>query len=437
MKFFNNVLIFLAVMVMVACSNDPTNPGNEDPSVEIPPEFECKDGLSDDTYECENIDLVATLSPEDLLANPLDDGRTLNDIWGWTDPQTKIEYAIVGLVDGVAFVDLSNPTEPQVVGKLEETESASEKSNNEVTSPSLMHDEKTAWRDFKVYQNHLYVVSDNQPHGMQVFDLTRLRDVENGPEIFEEDYLYDDIENAHNIAINEESGFAYIVGSNTHGGGLHILNLQNPLDPTFAGFHSDSKVGYDSKGYVHDTQCVTYEGPDSNYQGDEICMNSSETHVVIANVTDKENTETISKATYESNGYAHQGWLTEDHEYFLLDDEYDEWDGVNTRTYIWDVRDLDDPELIGVYKAETPSTDHNQFIKGNHTYQANYTAGLRILSLDNIADGKLQEVAYFDTFTDNDDAVFEGAWSNYPFFESGLVIVSDIRNGLFILYPDL
>ena len=181
-----------------------------------------------------------------------------------------------------------------------------------------------------------------------------------------------------------------------------------------------------------------YEGSDTDYQGGEICMNSSETHLVIANVTDKEQTETIAKSTYENNGYAHQGWLTEDHRYFLLDDEFDEaQNGINTQTYIWDIQDLDNPELIGVREANTPSIDHNQYIKDNYTYQANYTAGLRILSLDNIANGELEEVAYFDTFPSSDDRFFDGAWSNYPFFESGIIIVSDVSNGLFILNPTL
>ena len=438
MKLPFHALLFFVATLVVGCSDNSTNVGDPGDTIDIPVAFECVDGLSNDRYECNNIDLVATVSPENLLAEPLDDGQALNDIWGWTDPETGTEYALVGLVGGVAFVDLSTPSEPQVVGKLEEPESVSGTSGKTSRRAELMHEEKSSWRDFKVYQNHLYVVSDAQPHGMQVFDLTRLRGVEDPPVTFQEDYHYDNFENAHNIAINEGTGYAYVGGSDTYGGGLHIIDLQSPLDPQFAGFHSDSTVGFDSTGYVHDTQCVVYDGPDADYQGDEICMNSSETHLVIANVTDKEHTETIAKSSYENNGYAHQGWLTEDHRYFLLDDEFDEaQNGINTQTYIWDVQDLDNPELIGVHEANTPSIDHNQYIKGNYTYQANYTAGLRILSLDNIGDGELEEVAYFDTFTDNDNRSFDGAWSNYPFFESGIIIVSDFTNGLFILRPTL
>ncbi len=389
-------------------------------------------------YPCKNIDMMAHLTPEELL------GERLNDIWGWTDPQTGKEYALVGMIGKVTFVDISNPVEPVVVGTLPESNIDTVSSTNSGLLRVQQHQGKSAWRDLKVYKNFVFVVSDAQPHGMQVFDLTRLRGVTDPPVIFEEDLLYDKIGNAHNIAINTATGYAYIVGSNTYGGGLHIVDISNPLQPQFAGFHSDSTVGLANTGYVHDTQCVIYSGPDSDYQGDEICFNSSETHFVIANVTDKDSTYTISKGTYEGVAYAHQGWLTKDQKYFMLGDEFDELRRTGfTRTIIWEVTDLNNPEVIGIYKSKVRSIGHNMYTKDGLLYQSNYTTGLRILSLKNVASGQLKEVAYFDTFplnngaTFNGDAYFSGTWSNYPYFESGVVIVSDIMNGLFILKPTL
>jgi len=288
-----------------------------------------------------------------------------------------------------------------------------------------------------VYQNHAYVVSDGQPHGLQIFDLTRLRDVPNPPKTFTEDVHFTDFGNAHNIAINEASGFAYVVGSNQVGGGLYILDISNPQDPVFVGSHADTTVGRASTGYVHDTQCVIYNGPDDDYSGQEVCFNSSETDFVIADVTDKQATQTIAASSYQGNEYAHQGWLTEDHRYFLLDDELDEnRNGGPTTTYIWDVQDLDNPELIGTHESELSTIDHNQYVKGNFTYQANYTSWLRIFDLSKIGSANLQEVAFFDTYPSDDATEFDGAWSNYPYFESGIIVVSDISNGLFVLSPD-
>lgn len=426
---FPFALLILLGMSGISCDSSTAPESTEPATQSSPAAVGCGNG-----YSCQNIQVLSHLSPSELL------GERLNDIWGWTDPQTGKEYALVGLTDRLTFVDISTPEKPVVVGTLPESiDSEAGKS----TVPSLHHDDeegegKSSWRDIKVYKNHAYVVSDAQPHGLQIFDLTRLRNVTDPPAIFTEDVHYEDFANAHNIAINRKSGYAYVVGSNRFGGGLYILDISSPQNPVLAGSHSDKTVGHTSPGYVHDTQCVMYNGPDSDYQGDEVCFNSSETHFVIADVSDKSNTKTIAKSSYAGNAYAHQGWLTEDHRYFLLDDELDErrTEGPTT-TYIWDVQDLDNPKMIGKYEADFYAIDHNQYINGHYTYQSNYMAGLRILDITDIASGKLQEVAHFDANPANNQAKFDGIWSNYPYFESGVVIVSDISKGLFVLSPEL
>jgi hypothetical protein len=60
-----------------------------------------------------------------------------------------------------------------------------------------------------------------------------------------------------------------------------------------------------------------------------------------------------------------------------------------------------------------------------------------VIDLAGIAEGSLAEVAFFDVYPDDDAAQFNGAWSNYPFFDSGIVIVSGIEQGLFVLRPNL
>ena len=82
---------------------------------------------------------------------------------------------------------------------------------------------------------------------MQVFDLTRLRDYSGTMLTFEEDAHYDRISSVHNIVINEESGFAYAVGSgdggDTCGGGLHMIDIRDPKSPSFAGCFADPNTG--------------------------------------------------------------------------------------------------------------------------------------------------------------------------------------------------
>jgi choice-of-anchor B domain-containing protein len=365
----------------------------------------CADGMAD-IFPCHAVDLLGFLTLDEI------GGGSGNDLWGWTDPIDDREYALVGRSNGTAFVDVSDPKNPVYVGNL----------------PS--HTSSSSWRDIKVYNDHAFVVSDNNGnHGMQVFDLTQLRSVTTPPVTFGETAHYAGFANAHNVVINEETGFAYAVGSNSCSGGLHMVDISLPSSPQSAGCFS-------SDGYTHDAQCVIYDGPDTEHVGREICFNSNEDSVTVVDVTDKASPVALSITGYTNSGYTHQGWLTEDHRYFVHDDEFDEFNnGHTTRTYTWDMTDLDSPVVAGFWDAAGFSVDHNQYIKGEHTYQANYKRGLRILQLVDPSVGAMQEVAFFDTYPSVDDNGFSGAWSTYPFFSSGIVLVSDISRGLFILRP--
>ncbi|CAN5892933.1 choice-of-anchor B family protein [soil metagenome] len=372
-------------------------------------------------FSCSNVDLVAFLP---VAAIGGERGVRLNDIWGWTDPETGKEYALVGRVDGTSFVDISDPAHPVFVGDLPKT----------ATSPG------STWRDIKVYADHAFIVADGAgEHGMQVFDLTRLRDVENAPVTFTVDAQYDRIQSAHNIVINEESGFAYTVGnsggSETCGGGLHMIDIHDPLNPTFAGCFSDPTTGRQKTGYTHDAQCVIYRGPDAEHQGREICFGANETALSIADVTDKQSPAALSMAEYPNVGYTHQAWLTEDHRYLYMDDELDELNGLvdHTRTLVWDVSDLDDPVLVKEFmNPNTTSSDHNLYVKGDRVFQSNYVAGLRVLDIENPVEPR--EVGYVDTVPFCDDGPrFDGSWSNYPYFDSGVIVVTSGYEGLFLL----
>jgi choice-of-anchor B domain-containing protein len=389
-------------------------------------EVGCSDGEAAG-WDCSEVDLVSFLPVSELAGPGGGRGIRTNDNWGWQDPATGRQYALVGMTDRASFVDMSDPLNPRVVGILPMPETAN----------------GSAWRDIKTYENHAFIVSDGAgAHGMQVFDLTRLRDVTGDPVVFEADAHYTQIASAHNIVINEDTGFAFSVGSSsggeTCGGGLHIIDVREPKNPNFAGCFSDPQTGRASTGYTHDAQCVTYSGPDADYQGREICFGANETALSIADVTDKENTVALSRASYPSVGYSHQGWLSEDQQWFFMNDELDELNDLveRTRTLIWDVSDLDDPQLVAEHLGEEESSDHNLYVVGNLMYQSNYQSGLRILDIEDPANPV--EVAYFDTVPYGDNgAGFGGSWSNFPFFENGLVIVTSGNEGLFLVRPTI
>ncbi len=259
---------------------------------------------------------------------------------------------------------------------------------------------------------------------MQVFDLTRLRGLA-ASQTFSPDVVYGDFGSAHNLAINEDTGFAYAVGTNTCGG-LHIIDISTPNNPLFAGCHSTVET--------HDTQCVIYQGPDTDHVNREVCVSSNQNHVEIVDVSVKTAPVTISSTIYPDLGFVHQGWFTEDHRFFLLGDEGDEFSfNVPTRTHVFDVSDLDAPVYVFAYEAATTTIDHNLYVLGNRVFEANYESGLRVLEIGDLAARELMEIAFFDTYPTSNATGFPGAWSVYPYLPSGTIIVNDGTNGLFIL----
>lgn len=363
-------------------------------------------------YPCRNTDLMAYM-PTSAVGG----GANANDVWGWTDDASGREFAIFGRSSGTAFVEVTDPSAPVYLGNLP-TASAN-----------------SLWREMKSYDHWALIVSEASFHGLQIFDLRQLLTVTNPPVTFTASALYNGFSNCHNIVVNEDSGYAYGVGSNTCSGGLHMIDIHDPLHPTFAGCYS-------ADGYTHDAQCVIYDGPDTAYSGHEICMNSNEDTLTIVDVTDKSAPLMLSRSGYIGRGYTHQGWFTGDQSFFLLDDEFDEsTQGVNTRTFVWNVADLNAPYVAATFYNTTKATDHNQYIRqfasGEYTFQANYRSGLRVLRIDDAASGALHEVAFFDIYPIDDNPGYNGAWGNYAFFPSGTVLIAGIEQGLFVVRPSL
>ena len=426
-----NYILILCLVLVSSCQYEDY----DDSKVIDSPLATCIDGFAkipgtDYEYSCLNYDLMGRITLEEM------DAEAGNDCWGWTDSTTGREYAIMGVNNGTSFIDITDSTSPIYLGKL----------------PTATVD--SSWRDMKVYNDHVYIVSEAGDHGLQVFNLANLRGIDS-EQVFSADYTDKSFGQAHNIAINEDSGYAYIAGARTKG--IYALNLSNPLAPKL-------ELEGSQFGYSHDAQIVNYKGPDQDYFGKEIYIGSNENKVDIVDVTDKSEPKLISTFLYDHQ-YTHQAWLTDDHKYALLGDELDEVDSnyelkadAKTRTVIIDLSDLDKPELHHDYEAETKAIDHNGYVKGTEFFLASYTAGLRILDILNIDQKSISEIGFFNTFIDHNDSglpnsttvksqdpdgdhsgkkgnseAFNGAWSVYPFFKSENIIISDINSGLFIV----
>jgi choice-of-anchor B domain-containing protein len=340
-----------------------------------------------------------------------------SDIWGWMDPASHREFAIMGCMSGTTFVDVTDPLNPGVLGYLYGS------------SPT-----PTFWRDIKVYQDYAFIGSESEGHGLQVYDLHHLLNLTPiGPHDPMRQLAatahYGQFGSSHNININEDTGFLYAVGSKTcGGGGLHIVDIRDPTHPQFAGCFSED-------GYTHDAQCVVYDGPDRLHAGKEICFCYNEDTLTIVDVTNKSNLVMLSRTEYESSQYTHQGWLSADQSHLLMDDEWDEIESSgtdgHTRTLIWNVERLEAPVWVNSFFSAARSIDHNQYTHQGRAYQSNYCSGLRVVNVTQLP--TVTAVGFFDLAPDCDALDWLGTWSNYPFFPSGNLIVSSIERGLFVL----
>ncbi|MGH7179583.1 MAG: choice-of-anchor B family protein, partial [Tepidisphaeraceae bacterium] len=298
-----------------------------------------------------------------LPLNTIGGGTSGSSIYGWVDPQTRREYAIMGRSNGTAFVDVTDPVNPVFVANL-----------------PAQNGEATRWREPKVYKNTVYVAVDQGGVGMQVMNLAKLRAYAGTTMTLTADNMYNEVAGIHTLAVNPASGFLYAAGTETYSGGIHAIDARNPLNPVHAG-------GFADDGYTHEIQVVNYHGPDTDWQNSEIAFASDafsggSAKLAIVDVTNKSAMTRIAARTYPGGVFAHQGWLTDDHRYFFLGDEYDENNNVtggHTRTHVWDMYDLDNPVYKGHVDLATTSIDHNLYVKGDYVFETNYTSGLRIL----------------------------------------------------------
>jgi choice-of-anchor B domain-containing protein len=360
----------------------------------------CENGMAD-IYPCDGYDLY-THFPLSAVGG----GDNGNDCWGWVDSDSGREFVLYGRSNGMSVVEVTDPLSPTYIANLPTA-----------SSPSL-------WRDIKVIGNYAFIVSEAGMHGMQILDLTQVLDLSGFPFNISATSHYVGFGHAHNVAVNVETNYAYAVGTNTFSGGLHIVDVSDPLNPVLAGSYEGA--------YSHDVQPVVYNGLDVDYQGQEIvfCFNGQQ-GLAILNAEDKTDVQLIKSISYPEGFYTHQGWVSEDHHMLYFNDELDEmYNGNNTRTYMMNIDDLDNPVLVGFYESDNTSIDHNLYTHNGRLYASNYRSGLRVSTI--LEDGSIEPQGFFDTYPEDDIADFDGTWSNYPYFPSGTIAVSNF-DGLFII----
>jgi choice-of-anchor B domain-containing protein len=377
-------------------------------------------------FPCQSVSLLSHLAFDTL--KPV--STKANDIWGFTDLNTGREYAFIGVENGVAIIDITDPTAPEQVGAPTGT--------------------STTWRDIEIYQvfdasaqrwrAYAYVTADAVQDVLMLLDLS---DLPNGIERvnFQSDHrsahtdymLNSDF--TYGISQTGETPVLAIAGSNLVVGNHRLYSLADPRAPAL--------LSVSSSGYAHDlasfpikdarkdSQCV-------NAQSRPVCQvltDFNENTVDVWDVTNPTSRQLLASQPYPNARFVHTGWWTDDGRYLYVNDELDERDlGLNTTLRIFDMADLRTPALVGSWVGPTRAIDHNTYVKGNRLYFANYSEGLTILDISNpVAPAR---IGFFDTWPANSETAFVGAWGVYPFFASGTIAVSDINSGLYLLHNE-
>ncbi len=427
-----------------------------------------------------NMTLESQLLPAEIGAVTPRSGVLLNDIWGWTSPDGE-EYALVGTGDGMSIVRVTDPANPVHIGIVP------------TTAPDSV---ANLWGDVGVYdaadESYAYFTTEADAVGIHILALRQLDGMGPAPDpshaipptaVFSEGG-YD---SAHNIYVNQRTGFAYIAGVGLTDGptacddhtyhpsrfNAMILDLKSdPLNPSIAACLADHAE--------HDFYVVNYNGPDRDYQKREIAfvfdgrdrdtasrggMRTDDTPgelvggmTEIWDVTDKSDIKLISSFSVPDMCFSHQGWTSGPrHEFLLINDEVDEIrdaedaDGFfrnnfcstdnppNTLSgpgmYVLNVKDLDNPVFQERFEIDSPGdNDHNFMRVENKIFWAVYNAGTRVVRVREVGGMlRLQDLAHMDTEPRDDAPVFNGQWGIYAFANSGTIIASDINNGLMIM----
>ncbi len=336
--------------------------------------------------------------------------QSANDIWGYVSP-TGRKYAIVGLSNSTGFVDITDPRSPSLVATIA--------------------DDLSIWSDMATFKTFAYNVNEEQfGAGIQIIDLTN---IDSGT-VTLLGSAAGGVQHAHNIYVNPVSGFAYACGTN-NAQGIIAFDLSNPANPVAAGTWNDN--------VVHDVYARSFDQCPWSGRAGQPCelayLFVGSAGLKIVDVTNKASMTTISTLTYPTLSFCHQGWLSDDGRFLFFNDELDENSGLvsQTRTYVADVQNPAAPTLVATFDHPGCWIDHNLIPQGDRLYQAHYSAGLRVLNVQNPL--VPAEVAYFDTHPEDNVTDFVGAWGVYTGLPSRVVLISDIERGLFVLcdQPDL
>ena len=307
-----------------------------------------------------------------------------SDCWGYTAPDGT-EYAIIGVLEGIAFVRIPDLTPVDVI-------------------PGPTNNDYYYHRDIKTYKNYAYAVAEmtGENQGLMIMDLQYLPDSVH----FVKSYEYPNNARSHNFSIDTARGFAYICTQNYSG--FRVVDLNDPENPVDTNFVSTGNI---HDVYARNDTVYVAEGYNSSYS--------------IYDLSDKSNPLLLKRWSTPTGGYAHNVWASDDGKFVMTTEE------TKFRTVkYWDISDLDNIQIRGEYLADNYIA-HNTHIKGNFAYISHYRAGVRVVDLSN--PDSLKEVAAYSTYGGAATGNFYGNWGAYPFTNDGYIYGSDLEGWLTVV----
>jgi choice-of-anchor B domain-containing protein len=375
-------------------------------------------------FPCRNVSFLSQIALASFSSRP----TSAANLWGLVDLNDNREYAIIGLRNGTAIVEVTNPASPREVITIAGNASA--------------------WREVKVYQvrdnaanrwrAYAYITTEAAGSGLQVIDLSGLPNTASLATTItdtgsQHTAYVSNIDYSTNVALPGAQAFLYVAGANLSAGSWRVYSLANPAAPALV---STPPLGTQ---YMHDSTSLFITDSrtaqcDQGHNPCEVLVDFNENTVDLWDITNKASPVRLSSTTYANAQYTHSGWPSADQRHLFFHDELEEIrQGLNTRIYTMDLANLRAPSIVTSFTGPNTTTDHNGYTKGNRYFVSHYRRGLVIF--DVTTPTQLREIGSFDTFitpTAN-TAGTDGAWGVYPFLPSGNVVISDITNGLFVL----
>jgi choice-of-anchor B domain-containing protein len=374
-------------------------------------------------FPCRNIDFLSQLPLNQFSSQPV----SAANVWGFLDLNDNREYAVIGLHNGTAIVEVTDPVNPREVATIPGNSSR--------------------WREVKVYQGfdatanrwraYAYVTTEAANSGLQTIDMSGLPLTaglaSTNHDTSSQHTLYiSNIDYATNAKEGPLAPVLYVAGSDLNGGSWRAYSLANPAAPQFISNAPTTR-------YMHDSTSLAFFGAKTaqcapGHDPCEVLVDFNVEEVELWDVTNKLQPVLLGAATNPDNRYIHSGWPTPSGTHLFFHDELEEIQfGLKTRLYTLDLADLRAPTVSVSHQGPTTTTDHNGYTRGPYYYVSHYRRG--VVVYDSFDPTQLVEIGHFDNYLtpSANSSGTDGAWGVYPFLPSRSLLVSDIENGLFVL----